>query len=187
MTVAKSGDVRVYFGTTSERLARQLQTLLLRFGIVARLYAVGNTYGHPQWTVDVTGVDEQSRFIDEIGVHGYRGALAAVARIRLCEMTAAGRFDTIPSEVWERVRHVLKERSMPLRRLQMGVGSRSSGDLNVRISPSRSRVARIAEVLGDSQLEMLATNDVFWDKIVSIESIGPNLSMMRPYWEPTIS
>ncbi len=181
VTVAKSGDVRVYFGTTSERLARQLQTLLLRFGIVARLYAVGNTYGHPQWTVDVTGVDEQSRFIDEIGVHGYRGALAAVARIRLCEMTAAGRFDTIPSEVWERVRHVLKERSMPLRRLQMGVGSRSSGDLNVRISPSRSRVARIAEVLGDSQLEMLATNDVFWDKIVSIESIGP-----RPVYDATV-
>ena len=181
VTVAKSGDVRVYFGTTSERLARQLQTLLLRFGIVARLCAVGNTYGHPQWTVDVTGVDEQSRFIDEIGVHGNRGALAAVARIRLCEMTAAGRFDTIPSEVWERVRNVLKERSMPLRRLQMGVGSRSSGDLNVSISPSRSRVARIAEVLDDSQLEMLATNDVFWDKIVSIESIGP-----RPVYDATV-
>src|SRR5690242_6939953 len=53
VTVAKSGAVRVYYGTTGERLARELQILLLRFGITARLRAVGNAYGHPQWTLDV--------------------------------------------------------------------------------------------------------------------------------------
>jgi replicative DNA helicase len=181
VTVAKSGDVRIYFGTTSERLARQLQTLLLRFGIVSRLRAVGNTYGHPQWTVDVTGVDDQLRFVDEIGVNGSRGLSAAAAGVRLREMKAAGRFDNIPSDVWVRVREALNERSMTRSRLQVAVGTRSRGDLNEDICPSRSRLGRIAKVLDDAQLEMLATSDVFWDTVSSIESIG-----LQPVYDATV-
>ena len=91
ITVAKSGAVRVYYGTTSGRLARELQLLLLRFGITARLHAVGNTYGHPQWTVDVKGVKDQRTFMDLIGAYGKRGLAAIAVRRRLDAMTAAGR------------------------------------------------------------------------------------------------
>jgi len=173
VTVTKSGAVRIYYATTSERMARQLQALLLRFGIVGRLRAVGNTYGHAQWTVDVTGVEEQSRFIDEIGVYGNRRVLAEAARQRLGEMSALGRFDTIPAQVWARVREVLAERAMNRHQLQVALGTRSRGDLDAAICPSRSRLSRIAGVLEDSQLEMIVSNDVFWDTISSIESMGP--------------
>jgi replicative DNA helicase len=172
ITVAKSGAVRVYYGTTSERLARQLQTLLLRFEITARLHAVGNVYGHPQWTVDVTGVKDRRQFLDEVGVYGERGLEAAKALRRLDDMTAAGRFDTIPGAVWDRVHQVMKERSISLSRIQVAIGSRSGGDLNPNMSPTRARIGRMAQVLDDAQLEMLATNDVFWDTISYIESIG---------------
>ena len=173
ITIAKSGHVRIYYGTTSEIMARQLQSLLLRFGIVARLRAVGNDYGHAQWTVDVTGVEEQLRFIDEIGAHGSRGLVAMEARVGLSQVVAGtGRFDTIPSDVWKRVREVLVDRDMTLHRMQVNVGTASRGDLNGSSCPSRSRVTRIASVLDDSELEMLATNDVFWDTVVSVESIG---------------
>ncbi len=181
VTVAKSGAVRVYYGTTSERLARELQILLLRFGITARLRAVGNAYGHPQWTLDVTGVKDQRQFLDEVGAHGERGLAAARARHRLDMMTAAGRFDTIPSDVWERIAQVMRERSISLNRLRVAVGSTSRGDLNADICPTRSRIGRIAEVLGDADLEMMATNDVFWDTIVSIESMG-----RQPVYDATV-
>jgi replicative DNA helicase len=172
VTVAKSGAVRVYYGTTSERLARELQILLLRFGIVGRLYAVGNSYGHPQWTVDVKGVKDQRKFLNEIGVHGKRGLAVIEAQRRLDTMTAAGRFDTIPSDVWEHVGRVMSERSMSLHSMQTALGTRSRGDLNADICPTRTRIGRIAQVLGDAELEMLAMNDVFWDTVSSIESIG---------------
>jgi replicative DNA helicase len=181
VTVAKSGAVRVYYSTTSERLARQLQTLLLRFEITARLHAVGNVYGHPQWTVDVTGVKDRRRFVDEVGVHGERGLAAEKALRRLDDMTAVGRFDTIPSAVWDRVHEVMKERSISLSRIQVAVGSESRGDLNPNISPTRTRIGRIAQVLNDAQLEMLATNDVFWDTISSVESIGH-----QPVYDATV-
>jgi replicative DNA helicase len=174
VTIAEPGNVRIYYGTTSERLARQLQTLLLRFGIVTRLRAVGNSYGHPQWTVDVSGMEEEVRFVDEIGIHGARGKAAAEARARLGEITVGtGRFDTIPSDVWARVGEVLSERRMTVHSMQVPVGTASRGDLNDSICPSRSRVARIAKVLDDAALEMLATNDVFWDTVSCIESMGP--------------
>jgi len=172
VTVAKSGNVRIYYGTTSERFARQLQMLLLRFGIVARFHPTGNTRGRPLWTVDVTSVDDQAKFVGEIGVHGARAVNVTQVRVRLDEMTAVGRFDTIPSEVWQRVQAVLDQRGMTKNRMQMMIGTVSRGDLNIDICPSRSRLGRIAQVLEGRELEMLATNDVFWDTIVSIESIG---------------
>jgi replicative DNA helicase len=181
VTVAKSGAVRVYYGTTSERLARELQILLLRFGITARLHAVGNVYGHPQWTVDVTGVKDQRQFLDEIGVHGERGLSVVKAQRRLDAMTAAGRFDTIPSGVWERIEQVMKERSIKLSHIQAAVGSQSRGDLNASISPTRTRIGRIAKVPRDAELEMLATSDVYWDTISSIESIGN-----QPVYDATV-
>ena len=181
VTVAKSGAVRVYYSTTSERLARELQILLLRFGIIARLHAVGNVYGHPQWTVDATGVKDQRQFLDEIGVYGERGLAVVEARRRLDMMTAAGRFDTIPSGVWERVGQAMCERFISLAHVQAAVGSRSTGDLNVSICPTRTRIGRIAQVLGDSELEMLATSDVYWDTISSIETIGH-----QPVYDATV-
>jgi replicative DNA helicase len=182
VTVAKSGAVRVYYGTTSERLARELQLLLLRFGIVARLHAVGNVYGHPQWTVDVKGVRDQAQFLDETGVHGERGPSVIEAQRRLDLMTAAGRFDNIPSGIWERVSQIMNERSISRHRMQVAVGTQSRGDLNFNICPTRTRIGRIAQFLGDAELEMLATSDIYWDTISSIESIGN-----QPVYDATVS
>jgi len=181
VTVSKSGAVRVYYGTTSERLARDLQILLTRFGIRARLRAVGNTYGHPQWTLDVCGVDEQRRFLEQIGIHGERGLAADRALRRLDSMTAAGRFDTIPSEVWERVRQVMTDQHLSKALMRSKIGTASSGDLNSSISPTRTRLRRIAEILDDVELQMLATNDVFWDRIVAIEPTGE-----QPVYDATV-
>jgi replicative DNA helicase len=182
VTANKAGQVRLYYGTTSEKLARQLQILLLRFGIVSRLRAVGNVYGHPQWTVDVKGVEDQRRFLDEIGVHGERGLSVAKVQSRLSAMTAVGRFDNIPSVIWTRVNKVMMERSISRHSMQLAVGSQSRGDLNYDICPSRRRIGRIARFLDDAELEMLATSDVYWDTISSIESVG-----YQPVYDATVS
>jgi replicative DNA helicase len=172
VTVSKSGFVRIYYGTTSERLARDLQSLLLRFNIRARLRPVGNTYGHPQWTLDVRGADEQRQFLVEIGVNGERKAAVKRALVRVQSMTAKGRFDTVPLDVWKRVRCAMEDRGVGRALLEARVGTASRGDLNPLINPSRKRIRLIAEVLNDAELDMLATNDVYWDTIKSIESKG---------------
>jgi replicative DNA helicase len=37
-------------------------------------------------------------------------------------------------------------------------------------APSRERLGRVAEILGDADLEMQAVNDVLWDEVVSVEA-----------------
>ena len=43
---------------------------------------------------------------------------------------------------------------------------------DVEAAPGRARLHRVAAVLEDRDLHDLATNDVFWDEIVEITSIG---------------
>ena len=50
--------------------------------------------------------------------------------------------------------------------------TRNGKELNPNIRSTRTRLSRIAEILKDGELEMLATNDVYWDEIVSIDSLG---------------
>ena len=181
VTVSSAGAVRVYYATSSERLARDVQRLMLRFDIRPRIHAVGNTYGHPQWTVDVRGVQDQRRFLLEIGAHGERAVEVARALRRLQSMKAMGRFDSVPAGVWDRVRQVMEDRQMVLSKMQASIGTASRGDLNPLINPSRTRLRRVAEVLGDSELEMLATNDVYWDTVKSIEAVGE-----EPVYDATV-
>ena len=54
-------------------------------------------------------------------------------------------------------------------------------------SLSRERLARAADVLQDEGLELMATNDVFWDEVVSIESAGNRRSSTPRSSERTIS
>jgi replicative DNA helicase len=46
---------------------------------------------------------------------------------------------------------------------------------------TRTRIGRIAQVLEDAQLAMLATSDVYWDTISSIDSIG-----YQPVYDATV-
>ncbi|WP_263978597.1 replicative DNA helicase [Streptomyces aculeolatus] len=172
VTVSGSGAVRVYYATTSERLARDLQQLLLRLDIRARLRAVGNTIGRPGWTVDVSGVDDQRRFLQNVGVHGDRSRHVVSAVERLRHVQANPNVDTVPRDVWEQVREQMREHSLTTRAFQAALGTKHCGSALYKRSPGRVRLGHIAEILQSADLEMLATSDVFWDEVVSIEALG---------------
>ena len=80
--------------------------------------------------------------------------------------------DTIPRDVWDRVRVALSERRMTHREFAAAMGTKFCGSTLWKHAPSRERLARVATVLDDADLEMVATNDVFWDEIATVDSIG---------------
>ena len=90
----------------------------------------------------------------------------------LADVAGRANSDTVPIEVWNKVRHLLAAQHMTHRDFAAAMGSRFCGSRMWKHSPSRSRLARAAAVLHDAELDMLATNDVFWDKIVEVESLG---------------
>ena len=175
VTVTASGrSGRLYYASTSRRLVDDVTRLLLRFGISARIRTVPpkTEAGRPGYTLDVCGVDDQRRFLQEIGVHGERGLAAARLLAIIHDVRPNPNVDTVPVDVWDRVKTVLVEQKMSHRAFASAMGTSFGGSTLWKHAPSRERLGRVATLLGDAQLEMLATNDVLWDRVVSITSVG---------------
>ncbi|WP_433757774.1 replicative DNA helicase [Nocardia sp. CA-135398] len=168
----KGRQARVYYASTSRRLIDDLAQLLLRLGVHGRIKRVPKAGYRDCWHLSVDGADNQTIFLRDIGVHGARGRAAESALTELEPIARNTNVDTVPKEVWTRVRELLSTKHMTHREFSAAMGSRFCGSAMWKRSPSRSRLARVAVVLDDADIEMLATNDVFWDKIVEVTSLG---------------
>jgi len=171
VTVNENGrGGRVCYASTSRRLVDDVSRLLLRFGISCRVKRVQKTGYRDGWTLDISGCDDQRRFLGEIGVHGARGVTAG--QLLDIVRSTSGNVDTVPVEVWDQVRSVLEEKGMTHRAFAAAMGTAFCGSAPWKRAPSRERLGRVAEVLDDADLEMQAVNDLMWDTIVSIEPDG---------------
>jgi replicative DNA helicase len=177
----KVGQARIYYASTSRRLVDDVARLLLRFNVMTRVKEIRKGDYRPCFHLQVYGAENQLRFLDGIGVHGARGTMAEKARQRLLTLKGNTNLDTIPREVWDRVRSVLVERQMTQRQFAAALGTQFCGSTPWKHSPSRERLGRVATILDDAELEMIATNDVFWDEIASVESVGE-----QPVYDATV-
>lgn len=154
---ATARQARIYYATTSRQLADDVAQLLLRVGVYSRIKCAKKVGYRDCWHVLIYGGDNQHRFLAHVGVNGERGSKA---REVLRQLEAAERnpnLDTVPKEVWQQVRSALV---------------RKGSSAMWKHAPSRSRLHQAAAILDDPELHDLARNDVFWDEIVEITSIG---------------
>ena len=111
------------------------------------------------WHLNIFGVNNQERFLRSIDVNGEKFCAA---------------------EVWGQVRQVLPERGLTHRGFAQAMNTKFCGPTMWKHSPSRGRLHRAAAVLDDQELHDLATNDVFWDRVVEIVSIGEQDAYAAP-------
>ena len=168
----KGNQARIYYASTSRRLIDDVAQLLLRLGVHSRIKRVPKAGYRDCWHLTIDGAENQTVFLRDIGVSGARGKSAAVALAELETMASNTNVDTVPKEVWSSVRSLLADKNMTHRQFSAAMGSRFCGSTMWKHSPSRARLARVAAVLDDADIEMLATNDVFWDQIVEITGLG---------------
>jgi replicative DNA helicase len=178
---AGAGQARIYYASTSRRLIDDVARLLLRCNVMTRIKETRKGDYEPCYNLLVYGAENQLRFLDDIGVHGGRNRMARTCREMLRTKKGNTNLDTIPRDVWDRVRVALSERQMSHREFAAAMGTKFCGSTLWKHAPSRERLARVATVLGVADLEMVATNDVFWDEIVAVESIGE-----QPVYDATV-
>ncbi|BBX28432.1 replicative DNA helicase [Mycolicibacterium alvei] len=169
---ATAGQARIYYATTSRQLADDVTQLLLRVGVYARIKRAKKVGYRDCWHVLIYGGDNQHRFLAHVGVHGERGVKAREVLAHLEGATRNPNRDTVPKEVWQQVKSALVREGMTHRQFAAAMGSKFCGSAMWKHAPSRSRLHRAAAVLNDLELHHLALNDVFWDEIVEITSIG---------------
>jgi replicative DNA helicase len=120
----------------------------------------------------VRGVSNQRRFLQDVDVHGVKFFAAREVLTNLAAVHSNENVDTVPQEVWDRVRQGLAEQGMSHRAFATAMQTKFCGSTMWKHSPSRSRLHRAAAILNDRGLRDLTKNDVFWDKVVEITSIG---------------
>ena len=176
--------VRLAATTGSRRLAEDIQALLLRFGVQARMNDIGSS--RPRWRLWVHGARQQRMLLERIGFSGERAAQVPEAISVLRSVEGNPNVDTIPSEVRDLVVEELHDAQMTQRELADALGEQYCGGylLGTESRPrasSRERLARIAEALGSKELAELADSDVLWDEVIEVEPLG-----VQPTYDATV-
>ncbi|NLE78315.1 MAG: replicative DNA helicase [Rhodococcus sp.] len=152
-------DERALIGyhSTDRRLVDDLARLLLRIGVFARIIAADSGF-----TLTVIGQENQAVFLHDVGAHGTSAqwVLAQIAP-KLVRHSA----ETVTEEMESDLRRLLSVEEIAPRELVAAAASRSA-------SGTRSSLAQVADVLDTGDIDMIATNNVYWDDIVSITSLG---------------
>ncbi len=169
----------VYYATASERMARQLQHLLLRFGIISKLRRVTFPYkeGRIGYQLFVTGNDNLAAFDRSIACHFVSQTRRDRVRSLILEKPdTSGIKDVIPLEIKQLVRAAQARSAYDWRSIhqQTGIAIREFSPTSsaTKSGFSRETIARLATFFDDDQLRAHAHSDVYWDKIVSIEYTG---------------
>lgn len=160
----RNGYFSLKFSSTSMALLSEVQTLLLRFGVISVLGKPGRASKSTCDIADlmVRGGQEIVRFADSISIPGIKSERLAEARAACSRRSDNSHIDRLPVSVTDRINsaRVLSGLS------HSELGYRCQGK---QVSPSDVR--RAAERLGCRILQKLASHDILWD---AIDSIGPD-------------
>jgi len=163
----------VYYATSSRQLADGVADLLLRLAIQTRVRVVRASRGRTQYQVEVSGVENERRFTELVGVHGTRGHQLIEKMSAKATMKSNTNVDSVPPEVWNHVRHkALPDAGMTARELAAELEMSYCGSALYKSGVSRARLEKVANATGDEWLSDLAHSDVLWDRLVEIEPLG---------------
>jgi len=170
------------YDTVSRQLAEQIQHLLLRLGIVSRLYERTRPYKDRSvtgYTVTVTGSANLDRFYLTIARRFLDPTKRRAARALVLSRGADGNgrmsLDVIPVAVRDVIRRERDQRGLTWVEIARATG------LGIREIQARSGVksgfrrwviARLGRHFRSQELLRLATSDIYWDRITSAQRLG---------------
>ncbi len=173
------GGRSLFYATASEKLARQLQHLLLRFGILSRLRTVEFPYkeGRTGYQLFITGDEHIRAFAAQIGVYFVSSKCRAALNGLLTDVKQdQSSKDIVPLAVKAFVREAKDRSGMSWKEINQrtGVAQREfyPADNPNKTGFRRQTIQRLAEFFDDDDLRRYAQNDIYWDKIAAIDFVG---------------
>jgi replicative DNA helicase len=162
-----SGYPRIEFAVASEGLAQDLHHALVRFGIVAKLWKKKDRC----WRVEITEPRSVARYQKAIGWFGNKSQ-----RFTDELPTRRSNVGHVSKEVWTEVKISAQQRGLTLRNIARSAGERGADLRGFNPHTSRGlpqvRLAAYADVMGHRTLRQLASEDIYWDEVISITPTG---------------
>jgi replicative DNA helicase len=165
----------IRYDSSSSKLVHDVQSLLLRLSINARVHPVSmGQKGRSIHRLDVQGREEAIRFLTIVSAVG---ANKRRQRMQIIEWfdtrTGNTNREALPREVWQSVVEPARQRrGITSREMQERIGTRYRGSTLYKVGLGRERALLLADAVDSRELAHLATSDVYWDEIVAVESDG---------------
>lgn len=158
---------QISYASSSEKMIRQVQNLLLRFEILSKLrerIIKLNDKEFRSFEI-ILNAENVLKFTNQIGFFGIKEERIPKAKQHINSVKRNSNIDTIPKEIWEMYG--------PFKWAEIGreFGYKYPKAMRERIfySPNRQRLLQIAQISDNNPLKLLAKSDIFWDEIVSME------------------
>jgi DNA-directed DNA polymerase III PolC len=166
------------YDTASRSLASQVQHLLLRLGIVARIYRRSRVYRGRKLehqVVTVTGEEPLRQFWHCIGRRFLDPKKRRQSKVLALRRNGRMSRDIIPAEVRAIIHGARIEQKLTWNEIgrMTGLSMREiQGHGRSKIGFRRYVIESLATALGSPELSRLSRSDVYWDRIVEIEAVG---------------
>ena len=157
----------VDYSSSSKKLIYQVHSLLLKFGILSKIREKktkcnGKLFDSYEL---ILNPENTIKFIEAIGFYGEKAKKQEQCLKEIGEIKRNPNIDTIPKEIWE----TYKPKNWAAIGRFVGYKHPKAMRERVHYSPSRQTLFQIAEAEQNNALYLLATSDIFWDEIVSME------------------
>ena len=164
----------VYYATTSYILGKQVQSLLLRLGIISTIREVTQIKREkeyrPSYHVSVQGKENLEKFLTKVGSFGKWGEDSAVYLRSLAEIKSNPNNGCIDKMVWQTyIKEAKDKQNFSWRVVCEKLNMSYCGSTLFKSGISKDRMQKLAEFLEDKIIDNLACSDIYWDEIVSIE------------------
>lgn len=169
----------VFYWSASRRMVEDVQHLLLRFGVVAKLRVAGEGGGPGKpgsfYALNISEAENIRAFADSVGRRAIgREAEKLRGVVALLPETGRPTLDVVPAGVWDAIERARASRGLSRRAVDTGAGVATRKRKNL----SRRKMLAVAELLGEGDLLDIAESDVIWDRVDTVEGIG-----RRRVWE----
>jgi len=176
-----SGDrATIEYSSVNKKIIDDLQHLLLRFGILSRQRLKMVKYKEtrrPAYILTVFGDKENiNKFSNEIGIFSKEEALQKCVDLvnARSDRTTGRSTDRIPYDIIKVINRKSLDKGITWEEIGNSFGNlkRPKSISSIKGNMKRQRLKEYANAIDDEELRNLATSDIFWDKIKSIEYVG---------------
>jgi len=162
----------IEFTVASQQLAADVNHAFTRFGIVSKYCRKGDN----AWRVEIPSPESVQRYQREIGWIGEK--TTRFAEYEHAITSRGGNYGHAPKDVWQIIRADSQQQGLSLSKLAYVSGQTTKQgkyagcNVHTNQSISRSRLSAFADALDSPTLRFIASPDIYWDEIISIEAIG---------------
>ena len=174
--INQTGSYGISFSSSSRKLIRQLQHLLLRFGVISKVREKRIKYAgecRTAYELSFHNAENVIRFARGIGIFGKEEVLDQIVRSAK-QKKKAYTYDTVPKAFWKRVISEKERADIFWKTVGKRRGLTRAKDATPKTYKNirRETLKMYGETLDSREIIRMAGSDLFWDRVTSIEYVG---------------